>query len=172
MELYFLRHAIAVQRGHPKYTNDAQRPLTAQGAQKMSCAAHGMRTLGLSFDAILCSPYVRARQTAQIITRVFQTPKIKINFTNNLVGNTPLEELWQEILTLSSKSKKILLVGHQPHLTEFMSYLLKSEKPIPINLKKGALAHLSCPDSCGPTPAVLNWVLTASQLCLISPEAI
>ena len=167
MELYFLRHAIAVERGHPPYKDDAKRPLTAQGAQKMYRVARGMRTLGLSFDAILCSPYARARETAQIVTRAFALKKTEIHFTRNLAPDAPLAKLCQEIRAHFPKCKNILLVGHQPHLTQLMSYLLKSKNPIPINLKKGALARLSCPAPYGHTQACLNWVLTPSQLCLI-----
>ncbi len=172
MELYFLRHAIAVERGHPKYKDDAKRPLTAQGAQKMYHAARGMRALGLSFDAILCSPYARARQTAQIVARAFALKKPELHFTNNLTPDAPLAKLCQEIRTHYPQCKNILLVGHQPHLTELVSYLLKSKNPIPIDLKKGGLAHLSWPTPYGHTQAVLNWVLTPSQLCLISPRAL
>jgi len=172
MELYFLRHAIAVERDNPQYRDDAMRPLTAPGKKKMYHAARGMLTLGLCFDAILCSPYTRARQTAQIVAKVFKIKANKIKFTNNLVGDTALSRLSQEILALPPGSKNILLVGHQPHLTEFISYLLKSAKPVPINLKKGGLCNLSWPAPCNPGDACLNWIMTSSQLCLMAPKVL
>ena len=35
MNLYIVRHAIAVQRGTPDYEDDSQRPLTDKGRKKM-----------------------------------------------------------------------------------------------------------------------------------------
>ncbi len=163
MELYFLRHGIAADRDDLKYKDDSLRPLTAQGKQKMRKAAFGMRALGLTFDAILCSPYLRAKQTAEIVTLAFKLKNTKINFTNNLVPDAPLEKLLREIRADFPKSESILLVGHEPQLTGFVSYLLKSEHTIPIDLKKGGLCHLSLFED-----AVLNWILTPSQLCLMA----
>lgn len=168
MELYFLRHAIAIDRANPKYKDDAKRPLTAQGEQKMHCCALGMRALGLSFDTILCSPYVRARQTAEIVAQVFKLKSAKINFTNALVSDAPFEILLQEIRTDFPKSKNILLVGHEPHLSQCISSLLTNGNPFSIDLKKGGLCHLSWYPTEERGIAALNWLLTPSQLCLIA----
>ena len=65
MDLFFLRHAIAVQRGTSEYPND-DRPLTKDGIRKMKKAARGIATLVDSFDVILSSPLVRAYDTARI----------------------------------------------------------------------------------------------------------
>jgi len=163
-----LRHAIAAQRDNSKYPDDSQRPLTAHGRQKMHDIACGMRMLGLSWDAILCSPYVRARQTAAMVARVFKLKNAPINFTNNLVPDASFEELCQEIRTNFPQSQNILFVGHEPHLTQLIACLLKSKSSIPINLKKGGLCHLSQEKPFGEGSAVLNWILTPSQLCLIA----
>ena len=67
MELYILRHAIAVERGSPGFEEDSTRPLTPAGEGKMRQIAKGMRALSVDPDLILSSPYVRARQTAEIV---------------------------------------------------------------------------------------------------------
>jgi len=59
MNLYIIRHAIAVDEGAPEY-EDSQRPLTDKGKKKMRQIAKGLHTLGVGFDLILSSPYVRA----------------------------------------------------------------------------------------------------------------
>ena len=65
MDLYALRHAIAVDRESPDYVhNDSKRPLTRKGRRRMRREAQGMARLGLKFDLILSSPYVRARETS------------------------------------------------------------------------------------------------------------
>jgi len=171
MELYFLRHGIAAERDCPKYKIDSTRPLTVQGKRKMRICARGMQALGLSFDTILCSPYVRAKQTARIVVGVFSLKESKINFTDTLVPEAPVERLLQEIQTRFPKASSILLVGHEPHLTGCIAFLLNRAKPVCINLKKGGLCHLTL-SSTERTNASLNWLLTPSQLCLIDPTAI
>src|SRR5918996_3887129 len=67
MNLYPLRHGIAVSSGEPGAEADSQRPLTPKGIKRMRKASRGLRRLGIPFDAILTSPLVRARQTAEIV---------------------------------------------------------------------------------------------------------
>ncbi|MBF0504925.1 MAG: phosphohistidine phosphatase SixA [Candidatus Omnitrophica bacterium] len=169
MELYFLRHALAAQRDSIKYKDDTKRPLTAEGEQKMQRCAHGMQALGLTFDTILCSPYVRARQTAEIVARVFKLKKTILHLTNNLIPDAPFEKLVLEVRTDFPDSKNLLFVGHQPHLADLISYILNTEKPIPFDLKKSGLCHLSQLPAIGQDNAVFNWLLTPSQLCLMVP---
>lgn len=166
MELYFLRHAIAVERNHPKYKDDSLRPLTASGRKKMKLACHGMKTLGLTFDAILSSPYTRARQTAEIAADTYKINKQTIYLTNSLLPPSSVEKLFKELRTHFPKSKKALFVGHEPHLTEMISSLLKCTRPLPIHFKKGGLCCLQVTS----TVSVLNWLLTPTQLGLIKKQ--
>jgi phosphohistidine phosphatase len=172
MELYFLRHGPAGQHGDPKYKDDSLRPLTAQGREKMQYAALGMKNLGLTFDAILSSPYVRARQTAEITAQAFKIKNNAIHYTENLLPPATIEELLREVQTLKVGAKSclsLLLVGHEPHLTEMISSLLKSNKPLVIDLKKGGLCSLTVSRPLGNESAVLNWLLTPAQLNLFNP---
>ena len=75
MNLYIIRHAIAVDEGTPEYEDDSQRPLTDKGKKKMRQIAKGLRALGVEFDLILSSPYVRAKETAEILADVFKIKK-------------------------------------------------------------------------------------------------
>ena len=50
-------------------TTDAERPLTPKGKRQLRRSAKAMQALELSFDAILSSPYTRARDTARIVAR-------------------------------------------------------------------------------------------------------
>ena len=67
MNLYLMRHGIAVAADEPGISSDSARPLTPKGIKRIRRAARGLRRLGISFDAILTSPLVRARQTAEIV---------------------------------------------------------------------------------------------------------
>jgi phosphohistidine phosphatase len=168
MELYFLRHAIAAERGGPKYTDDGLRPLTAQGREKMHHASLGMLALGLKFDTFLTSPFLRARQTAEIVARAYKMKNKKIHITNNLLPPASIEELLREIQNHFPKSKNILLIGHEPHLTQMISCLLKCSNPLEIDFKKGGLCCLSVKYPLGNENAILNWLLTPTQLGLMA----
>jgi Phosphohistidine phosphatase SixA len=60
MNLYLMRHGIALTRDDPSVAHDAERPLTGKGVKRMRKAAKGLRELAIRFDSILTSPF-RAR---------------------------------------------------------------------------------------------------------------
>ena len=74
MKLLLVRHAIAEDRREFEATgrDDALRPLTAEGREKMREAALGLRTVVPSIDVLATSPLVRAADTAGIIARCYQ----------------------------------------------------------------------------------------------------
>ena len=62
MNLYIVRHAIAVARGTAGYDDDSERPLTDAGRKRMKKIVQGLRELDIELDAIVTSPYVRAQR--------------------------------------------------------------------------------------------------------------
>ena len=167
VNLYILRHAIAIERGMPGYKDDSKRPLTEEGKTKMRQNARGIKSLGLSFDLILSSPYCRAKETAEIVIEVLKIKNNNMILTNNLTPEAPYEKLTREINSYSKKSKDILLVGHEPHLSGLISYLVSGKENITINFKKGGLCLLNT-ESCLAGSASLEWLLAPSQLSRIS----
>ena len=168
MKLYFLRHAIAVTRGTRGYADDSKRPLTPVGKNKMQHIARTIETLGLSFDLILSSPYVRALETAEIVADVFKIKKNEIKSTPCLIPGSSFKELTFEINTQSKKYRNILLVGHEPLLSECISLFLTGEQTVSIDFKKGGLCQISLDPPCQAGSATLNWLLTPSQLNLLT----
>ena len=65
-ELYVIRHGLAEERGD-KWPDDAKRPLTEAGTDRLRKEARGLMKVGVSFDVILTSPLTRARQTAEVL---------------------------------------------------------------------------------------------------------
>ena len=170
MELYILRHAIAEPRGLAHYPND-DRPLTQDGIVKMEKAACGIRRLVSSLDVILTSPLRRAHDTAKITAttlhltsrRVESSTKIKI--IKELLPDTSPEILLAAIKKLNSK-KNVMIVGHEPDLSSFASFLLGSQTPI-IEFKKGALCRIDVIKFPPQGKGTLAWHLTPKQLRLI-----
>ena len=162
MDIYIIRHAIAVDRGTPEYEDDSQRPLTDKGKKKMRQIARGLLALGVDFDLILSSPYVRAKETAEILAEVLKT-KTAVAFSENLI---PMGD--PDLLTAEMNEKynvnSIALVGHEPHLSTLISLFVSENASLDMTLKKGGVCRLSADDLHHNRKAALEWLLTPGIL--------
>jgi phosphohistidine phosphatase len=159
MDIYILRHGIAVERGTAGYKKDSDRPLTKEGVEKMEQIAEAMLALGLHVDLILSSPYARAEQTARIVARALDE---EVTFTNHLMSDGNSLELVAEIN--DEKPQSVLLVGHEPDLSRLISVLVTGSTDASIELKKGGLCKLTSDRLAFGQCATLNWFLTPKQL--------
>ena len=166
MELYLLRHAIAVERGQPGYEDDSQRPLTAEGRRKMKRCTRGIKALGLSFDCIVSSPYVRALATAGIVARELKLHQ-RLKFSEHLAPDGDAMALVKFLKRLPGSPRRLLLVGHEPCLSEFAGTLIGGQDSSSLQLKKGGLCKLTVEKFRHGRCAVLDWLLTPRQLALI-----
>ena len=166
MELYFLRHAIAEDRTGSRLISDKDRQLTSKGAKKMECVAKGMKNLELSFDLVLSSPYLRAKQTAEIVVKSFHLQKA-LEFSSHLIPEGNPKELIEELNVSYHKKKNILLVGHEPFLSSLISLLVSGKTDMSITLKKAGLCKLSVERLQYEHCATMEWLLTPRQIrCL------
>ena len=163
MNLYLLRHGIAVDRGSPYYPSDDDRPLTPEGQQKMLQAARGMKALRLAFDLILSSPVLRARQTAEIVAGVFDTMNL-LSFSPHLSTSGDARALVKQLNEQYADRKDILLAGHEPYLSGMVSRLVSGEQGLAIDYKKGGLCLLQAETLRWGKCAALCWLLTPGQL--------
>jgi phosphohistidine phosphatase len=161
MRLYLLRHGIAAQRGTRQYASDADRPLTAKGRRKLRRAAAAMRAMDLSFDVILSSPLVRARQTAELIVEALHC-RHKLELTELLAPGASAAVLVRRLNQL--KPQSALLVGHEPDLSALASRLLIGGDGLAITFKKGGLCRLSTERLRAGRCASLDWLVTPAQL--------
>ena len=168
MNLYIIRHAIAVDEGTSDYESDSERPLTDKGRKKMRQIAKGLRNLGVEFDLILSSPYVRARETAEILADVFKMKK-KILFSDNLIPMGNPELLITEVNEKYSVNS-IALIGHEPHLSTLVGLLVAENAKIDVTLKKGGVCYLSADDLHHEHRATLEWLLTPGIMMEISDK--
>ncbi len=166
MNIYILRHAIAVERGTKGFEDDNKRPLTVDGIAKMKENARGLKCLKLSFDVIFSSPYLRAKHTAEIVVQTFKT-KQTIILTKNLTPDVPFKDLLLEINAKAKNQSNVLLVGHEPHLGGLISFLLDGQEDLSLILKKGGFCHLIAEYPIKPGSASLSSLLTPAQLRLI-----
>jgi phosphohistidine phosphatase len=166
MNLYLLRHGIAVDQGAPGYEIDSERPLVLKGEKRLRKAAAAMKKMELSFDLIISSPLVRARQTAEIIAEELKYKK-QIKLSDNLVPGGDFRALIKELNTIKPPPEDVVLVGHEPFLSAFIG-LLVSGGYAAIEMKKGGLCKLEVVSLQADACAKLAWLLTPSQMELMA----
>ncbi|OIO37127.1 MAG: phosphohistidine phosphatase SixA [Candidatus Omnitrophica bacterium CG1_02_46_14] len=165
MELYFLRHALAMEPGTGGFSHDSERPLTPEGVEKMKKTAQGMRSLEITLDHIVASPYVRARQTAEIVAEGLKFNE-KIRLSDALTPNADFKS-FLKLLNEFTADQKILFVGHRPSIGEFVSRLTVGQSSETVDFKPGGLCRVKIPDVYGPESlGMLKWFLTPKQMRL------
>jgi phosphohistidine phosphatase len=167
MNLYLLRHGIAVDHGDVHYAKDADRPLTPEGERKLARIADAMKGLKLSFDLILSSPYTRARQTAEIIAEALDARK-RLEFYDDLTPDGSFKKLIETLNRRAPSPNDVLLVGHEPHLSGLISLLVSGDSSLSVVMKKGGLCNLSIESLKHGRCATLEWLLTPKQMGLMA----
>jgi len=110
---------------------------------------------------------VRARQTAEIVAEALGLRK-KLETTETLTPAGSTNKLIQAIEHREPTPEEVLLVGHEPYLSQLISLLVSGNNELAIAMKKGSLCKLSAEalehDRC----ATLEWLLTPKQMCLMA----
>jgi phosphohistidine phosphatase len=140
MQLYIVRHGIAIDRENPKCPPDAERYLTEEGVEKTKQVAKGVAALGATAELIISSPYTRATQTAQIFASALDYPKQKIRRTDLLLPGADPSLLFRE-LAKDKHYASIFLFGHAPQLDDIVAMALGSKHHI-TSLKKAGAAFI------------------------------
>ena len=123
--LWLLRHAEA-EDGLP----DDERPLTARGVAQADAAGRALAVLGVSIDACLSSPKLRAVQTAE---RACEPLGVPVTIERALAGE-PFDAS-----ELVAGLGEVLLVGHDPSFSLQLHDLTGTQA----RMKKGGLAAIS-----------------------------
>lgn len=163
MNIFMLRHGIAVERGTPGFDKDSERPLTGKGKRQLRKSAAGMKKMKLRFDLILSSPYERARRTAEIVAEELKL-KGRLKFTDALRYEEDPEKLVGEMARLKPMPRNVLLVGHEPYLSRLASLLISGNGDLAMELKKGGLVKLEAERLHAGKCAQLAWLLTPKQM--------
>ncbi len=160
MKIYILRHAAAETR-RPQLP-DRQRRLTPQGLRELDAALRGLRRLKVRPDEVLSSPYRRAWDTAVAAARALTPAKRPVEMAALVPGGSVIR-VWVELKKFAT-ARSLMLVGHEPLLSEFAAFLLNTPN-LTINLKKSGLIRVDLESLQVSRPiGTLRWVLTARQL--------
>jgi phosphohistidine phosphatase len=154
MIVYFLRHASAGKK-LPNLKKDERRPLDEEGILQARYIGRLLATLDVQVEHIVSSPLKRALQTASLVA-------------NELAHESPIrrEEAlrpesdyarFKEMLSRYRKYDAIMLVGHNPTESEFLSKIVSSSSgSAHIELRKGAVAKVELNGRTG----TLDWLVT------------
>lgn len=130
MRLALLRHGRAERRGDWEQ-DDRLRPLTDDGRKRTKQVLTVLAPLMVGFHEIWTSPWTRARQTANIASKLWDLP---VHEHEWLAGDTGAEGCIGEL-----PERETIMVGHEPQLGELIG-LLTGGPPVP--LRKAGLAIL------------------------------
>jgi phosphohistidine phosphatase len=156
VEIFLVRHAIAHERNRKRWPDDAKRPLTPDGKQKFRKAARGLVKQLPKSAALLTSPYVRAAETAQILAEAWRGAE-PVECAQ-LAADRPVTETFE--LLRSRKEKAVVLVGHEPCLSGFLSAALAGrDAQIKLEFKKGSAACIEFAARIEPGRATFHWML-------------
>lgn len=137
LELYLIRHGLAAERGE-HYPDDSKRPLTNEGISRLKREAKGLAALEVSFDEIITSPLVRARQTADVFAEAMK-PKPAVSLADALTPAGRPADVVQALATHTKKAR-LALVGHEPNMGALAAFLIGAKTPVPF--KKGAVCRI------------------------------
>ena len=137
IELYLIRHGLAEERSDA-WPDDSKRPLTEDGVSKLRKSARGLARLNVAVDVIVTSPFVRTRQTAEIVAAALD-PHPHLVVSDALAPGGSLTAIVAD-LDKHAKRRAIAIVGHEPSIGELAARLIGLRQAIPF--KKGAVCRI------------------------------
>ncbi|MDX1961930.1 MAG: histidine phosphatase family protein [Pirellulales bacterium] len=148
MILYLMRHAWAGDFGDPRYPDDRQRPLTAEGRKRFIRWLNYLEPADIRPRVIFTSPYVRCRQTADLLaewladTHKYSATVISIDELG--CGARP-RDVWTTTQghPANALAEDQAWVGHMPDMSSMCGAWLGLSGG-GLHFTKGAIAAIRC----------------------------
>ena len=153
--LVLLRHGEAEEAREG--VDDAERALTSEGHARMKEIARGLEHLFPKAQAIYASPLKRAVQTAMWVAKAYRS-RVKVEIGDALKPGVPFADF--RAFVDAVPHKRIILVGHEPTLTDDALALLGVHVSA-LELKKGGCYGIRLRPNATP---VLEWLLSPRVL--------
>src|SRR5580692_5198515 len=136
MIVYFLRHANA---GEPLANSkkDEKRALDKEGIAQCGMVGRTLAALDVQVDAMISSPLKRSTQTASLVGNELSYEG-KLQLEDALRPGATYTE-FRRLLEKYAKQESIMVVGHNPNLSEFLGRVIcENGCAASVELKKGA----------------------------------
>lgn len=162
MKLLIVRHGEAGDRDQFAATGqpDELRPLTNEGAREMKEVARALHRIVSSIDTLATSPLVRARQTAEAMAKEYDVSMVE---TDALKAEAPFEE-FEAWARRGAKGGVTAVVGHEPHLSGLIAWLVGHSGDARLEFKKGGACLLEFDASPKRGSGTLRWLLSPSVI--------
>ncbi|HEY2397360.1 MAG TPA: phosphohistidine phosphatase SixA [Solirubrobacteraceae bacterium] len=148
-QLWLLRHAEAEPHGS---RSDAERRLTERGERQARAAGVALERIGMKFEAVLFSPKVRARQTAELAAEAWSARQRKgLREHAALAGAFDAAQALDALAEVGADGC-LLLVGHEPDLSQVAGELTGGR----VDLKKGGVAAVRLEGAGGELAALMR----------------
>jgi len=121
--IYLLRHAEAEKRSDIK---DIDRSLTSNGELETLSLSKELLSKGFVFDKILCSSSRRTLQTCDLLLKNLDMD-LPVIIMQSLY-NPFIDNFLDTIRNLPDNCMNILIISHNPTVTEFANYVLGHSK--------------------------------------------
>lgn len=158
-ELYLMRHGIAEELGGRSVSDDSKRALTLEGRLKTREIARGLDRAGAEFDWVVCSPLRRAIETAEIVAGEI-VPEAPLQQFEALAPGMLTAQKLISFLAQHPECVRVLVVGHEPSLSELASELIGAGQTAHFGFKKGGCCLITFEEFPPKSAGLLNWWLT------------
>lgn len=126
--LFLVRHAKS-SRDEPSLP-DTERPLSGRGRRDAPRMGRRLHERGVELDLMVSSPALRALATAKIIARQLHYPRKRIEVDDRLYPGAT-RALLEVIRGLDESLARVMLVGHNPGLSELAHRLASAITDLP-----------------------------------------
>ena len=141
MNLYVLRHASAGEK-RPNPILDRKRPLDKEGKQQCLLIGSYLNALRVNVDLIVSSPLKRALQTASLVgTELGYESTIQLS--EELAPGGTVEG-FQRLVASLNVYENVLVIGHNPSLSQFLGSMITPSGKANIRMRKGTIARVDC----------------------------
>lgn len=162
MKLYVIRHAKAEEQSvwSKKNTTDDTRPLVEKGQKDARMMGEWLMSNDIAIEKIYASPLTRAQQTASLIADQLGIDKIT---TLELLRPEKSFSEFTQWISKQPESSRLAVVGHEPHLSGLISYLMGANGTV-VLMRKGAVAELEAEGINTGWKFKLNWLVNPKIL--------
>jgi phosphohistidine phosphatase len=163
MDLIVVRHAVAMdqQEAQSQDIADRDRPLTPKGRKQMKRAARGLVRRVPRIASIITSPLRRAVETGAVLGKVYGG----LEHVESAALNPDAEpDALAQVLAESTAGSPVAVVGHEPHLSKWISWALTGQTGTPLELKKGGACLIQFEGAPAAGQGRLMWFVTPGIL--------
>ncbi len=166
MKIVLFRHGAALDREDSQKLKleDSLRPLVEKGCVRTAKMAKILRDFDMEIDFIVSSPYLRAVETADILATDLDCKQYFESI--ELVPSAPPAAFAQWLNKHSKTATSVLVVGHEPHLSHFASWLIAGESESILDLKKSGMACIEVESltEIKPRSGILQWLIQPKMI--------